>query len=110
MKLKLAEEAGDERQARKFRSSTDGPKAAEHLTDLKARVQETQDKVKYSNPLSSRDFSRGSLPVKICNSKLNWQNWPAGPVVSFEIFCSEILSLLCTSCRNKLIYRLDSSD
>ena len=82
MKLKLAEEAGDERQARKFRSSTDGPKAAEHLTDLKARVQETQDKVKYSNPLSSRDFSRGSLPVKICNSKLRSltksQNWPAG--------------------------------
>ena len=45
MKLKLAEDAGDDRQARKFRSSTDGPKAAEHLEDLKKRVQETQDKV-----------------------------------------------------------------
>jgi len=44
MKLKMAEEAGDERQARKFRVSTDGPKAAEHLADLKARVQETQDR------------------------------------------------------------------
>ena len=48
MKLRLAEEAGDERQARKFRSSTDGPKAAENLAELKARVQETQDKVKIS--------------------------------------------------------------
>jgi len=46
MKLKMAEEAGDERQARKFRASTDGPKAAEHLADLKARVQETQDRVR----------------------------------------------------------------
>lgn len=46
MKLKLAEEAGDERQARKFRSSTDGPKAAEYLADLKTRVQETKDKVR----------------------------------------------------------------
>ena len=45
MKLKLAEEVGDERQARKFRSSTDGPKAAEHLADLKERVYKTQDKV-----------------------------------------------------------------
>lgn len=45
MKLKLAEEAGEERQARKFRSSTDGPKAAEYLADLKERVYKTQDKV-----------------------------------------------------------------
>lgn len=45
MKLKLAEEAGQERQARKFRSSTDGPKAAEYLADLKERVYKTQDKV-----------------------------------------------------------------
>ncbi|KAL9984671.1 hypothetical protein ACROYT_G006994 [Oculina patagonica] len=44
MKLRLAEEAGDERQARKFRSSTDGPKAAEYLADLKRRVHETKDK------------------------------------------------------------------
>ncbi|XP_068711774.1 TPR repeat-containing protein DDB_G0287407-like isoform X2 [Montipora foliosa] len=54
-KLKLAEEAGDERQARRFRSSTDGPKAAEHLADLKVRVQETKDKclavhMNYKNP------------------------------------------------------------
>jgi len=54
-KLKMAEEAGDERQARKFRASTDGPKAAEHLADLKARVQETQDRclavhMNYKNP------------------------------------------------------------
>lgn len=45
MKLKLAEEAEDERQARKFRSSTDGPKAAKYLEDLKRRVYETKDKV-----------------------------------------------------------------
>lgn len=45
MKLKLAEGAGEERQARKFRSSTDGPKAAEYLADLKERVYKTQDKV-----------------------------------------------------------------
>ena len=45
MKLKFAEQAGDERQARKFRSSTDGPKAAEYLADLKERVYKTQDKV-----------------------------------------------------------------
>ena len=45
MKLKLAEEAEDERQARKFRSSTDGPKAAEYLGNLKRRVYETKDKV-----------------------------------------------------------------
>ena len=45
MKLKLAEEAGDERQARKFRSLTDGPKAAEYLADLKRRVHDTKDKV-----------------------------------------------------------------
>lgn len=45
MKLKLAKEAGEERQARKFRSSTDGPKAAEYLADLKERVYKTQDKV-----------------------------------------------------------------
>lgn len=44
MKLKLAEEAGEERQARKFRS-TDGPNAAEYLADLKERVYKTQDKV-----------------------------------------------------------------
>lgn len=44
-KLKFAEQAGDERQARKFRSSTDGPKAAEYLADLKERVYKTQDKV-----------------------------------------------------------------
>ncbi|KAM7438385.1 hypothetical protein ABFA07_012098 [Porites harrisoni] len=43
-KLKFAEQAGDERQARKFRSSTDGPKAAEYLADLKERVYKTQDK------------------------------------------------------------------
>ena len=45
MKLKLAENAGDERQARKFRSSTDGPRAAEYLADLKARVEATHDQV-----------------------------------------------------------------
>lgn len=45
MKLQLAEETGDKRQARKFLSSTDGPKAAEFLADLKKRVLETKDKV-----------------------------------------------------------------
>lgn len=55
MKLKLAEEAEDERQARKFRSSTDGPKAAQYLEDLKRRVYETKDKclavhMNYKNP------------------------------------------------------------
>ena len=45
LKLQLAEEAGDKRQARKFLSSTDGPKAAEFLADLKRRVLETKDKV-----------------------------------------------------------------
>ncbi|KAJ7337905.1 hypothetical protein OS493_008064 [Desmophyllum pertusum] len=55
MKLKLAEEAEDERQARKFRSETDGPKAAEYLEDLKRRVHETKDKclavnMNYKNP------------------------------------------------------------
>ena len=63
MKLKLAEEAEDERQARKFRSSTDGPKAAEHLADLKARVQETQDKVIQIKRL---DFARGFSHLMIC--------------------------------------------
>ena len=54
MKLKLAEEAEDERQARKFRSSTDGPKAAEYLEDLKRRVYETKHKV--SNNTESFNF------------------------------------------------------
>lgn len=51
MKLKLAEEAEDERQARKFQSSTDGPKAAQHLEDLKRRVYETKDKVSNNTKL-----------------------------------------------------------
>lgn len=55
LKLQLAEEAGDKRQARKFLSSTDGPKAAEFLADLKRRVLETKDKclavhMNYKNP------------------------------------------------------------
>lgn len=55
LKLELAENAGDERQARKFRSSTDGPRAAEYLADLKARVEATHDQclavhMNYKNP------------------------------------------------------------
>ena len=49
LKLKLAEDTGDERQARKFRSSTDGPKAAEYLEDLKRRVHKTKDNVSRSD-------------------------------------------------------------
>lgn len=49
--MKLAEEAGDERQARKFRSSTDGLKASEYLEDLKRRVYETKDKVSKKFPI-----------------------------------------------------------
>ena len=49
MKLEEAEKAEDERKARKFRSSTDGPKAAEHLADLKHRIEETKDKVRGYN-------------------------------------------------------------
>lgn len=55
-KLKFAEQAGDERQARKFRSSTDGPKAAEYLANLKERVYKTQDKV----GARSKHYSEGS--------------------------------------------------
>ena len=58
VKLKFAEEAGDERQARKFRSSTDGPKAAEYLADLKERVYKTQDKV----GARSKNYAGGYRP------------------------------------------------
>ena len=56
MKLNLAEEGGDERQARKFRSSTDGPKAAEYLEDLKRRVYETKDKVSKKQSFNSSSW------------------------------------------------------
>lgn len=56
MKLKLAENAEDERQARKFRSSTDGPRAAEYLADLKARVEATHDQV--TSGLARADLKR----------------------------------------------------
>ena len=38
-------EEGNEREMRKFRSSTDGPHASELLEDLKKRVYSTRDKV-----------------------------------------------------------------
>ena len=38
-------EEGNEREMRKFRSSTDGPRASEFLEDLKKRVYSTRDKV-----------------------------------------------------------------
>ncbi|XP_022080211.1 TPR repeat-containing protein DDB_G0287407-like [Acanthaster planci] len=43
-KLKEYEAAGDEGSARKFRPTTDGPNAAQHLDDLKRRVMATEDK------------------------------------------------------------------
>ncbi|XP_038069674.1 TPR repeat-containing protein DDB_G0287407-like [Patiria miniata] len=43
-KLKEYEKSGDERNARKFRPTSDGPNAAEHLNDLKQRVIATKDK------------------------------------------------------------------
>ena len=39
------EAEGNEREMRKYRSTTDGPQAAELLDDLKKRVYETRDKV-----------------------------------------------------------------
>ena len=40
------ETEGNETEMRKYRSITDGPRAAELLDDLKKRVYETRDKVK----------------------------------------------------------------
>ena len=55
MKLKEAEGTGDERQMRKFRSSTDGPRAGEYLTDLKAQVDSTRDKVKFNTSCNNEN-------------------------------------------------------
>ena len=49
------EAEGNEREIRKYRSITDGPRAAELLDDLKKRVYETRDKVS-SNPLRDTCF------------------------------------------------------
>ncbi|XP_070579554.1 TPR repeat-containing protein DDB_G0287407-like [Ptychodera flava] len=42
--LAMYEAEGNEMEARKYRAETDGPNAAEHLSDLKRRVKDTEDK------------------------------------------------------------------